>query len=551
MALHPESRRARRRKLRRLRRLFAVAVAVLLIGYAIPRPASFDVATGPEAERRVRSYPMHRAPHEVRIVDHARDALMTRLAMIAGAERTIDLATFIWRDDRSGEAVFAALLDAARRGVRVRLLGDGLYFLRDPEQMARMAHAHPNIEMVLSGVVDHEVAPFDPGALDDVLWRFDELNRRMHLKLLIVDGKEALLGGRNIGEEYFGMSDGYNFVDRDLVVRGPAVADAVRCFETTWTGPRARRVAGLWDVERAGTPPAEEPRPLAIDRAAIGDDWLRVDALAVWYDRPGARPRLRIHDPRLLADRLADLIGTAERTVRIETPYLILSDRMEDLFRALRDRREEALTVRCLTNSLAATDSWQTYIAFLRQLHLMLEELEFHVYLHRPSAWGELAAAPGRDTCLHGKTIVVDERWSATGTYNFDPRSELWNTELMAVSDDPVLAAELARRIDRRIGPDVAWVVGKRERPLGLRELEDLLAAIDERLLDHLPVDVWALTGATCYEHVAGEPVPRTHPAFHERYRDVGPYPQVSPLDRKRVLTALLEHFGEPFASLL
>ena len=323
-------------------------------------------------------------------------ALLARVHLIRAARRSIDLQTFHFERDDSGRVVLDELRAAALRGVKVRLLMDQLNGLADPDLQARLAGFHRNFELRLYNPVfdQAQVGPLEFAG--GVIFRFRDLNRRMHNKLMVVDGRVAVIGGRNIQDEYFDWKDDYNYRDRDLLVAGPATAAMRTNFEAFWNDERALPPPRLGDVARVllanHGPPPHEPTPrsprvealaaLAADGAGVFErlrpylyDVGRVD---FYGDLPakhseGARSRNDASGALLAA------LASTEHELLLQTPYLVMSRPARQLFRRLH-RRDDPPAVIVSTNSLAATDAFPVYAMSHKYKRLYLRELGFQIY---------------------------------------------------------------------------------------------------------------------------------------------------------------------------
>ncbi|HEX2120774.1 MAG TPA: phosphatidylserine/phosphatidylglycerophosphate/cardiolipin synthase family protein [Thermoanaerobaculia bacterium] len=364
-----------------------------------------------------------------RLLDDPRDAAQARVDIIQQADDEISAMYFLARDDRITLGALALLRDAKRRGVpRVRLIVDA-GFHRIPK--AVLAHLRDE------GV---EIKVYHPFTLRHPSW----LLRRMHEKVVVVDGKRYITGGRNLAEAYFGLADGENYVDRDVYVDGPSAADADRHFESLWSSKHvaklrvhvsrndkeiAAQILGevLSELERTGF--------IALN---TGRDWSegqkQVDAVRFLHDPvDGDSPRLAAH--------LAKILESAEESIVIESPYFVPSKSMRTL---LYRKLGEGVKVQVLTNSLRSTDGILPQAAYLKYRRRMLR------------AGMDVREFKGPDP-LHAKTIVVDSRIVLVGSYNIDPRSEFFNTEVMCLVEDEEIARETLRSIDTHL--DHAWTI--------------------------------------------------------------------------------------------
>ncbi|HEX5694318.1 MAG TPA: phospholipase D-like domain-containing protein, partial [Arenimonas sp.] len=315
--------------------------------------------------------------HHVTMLDRGQDALIARVHLIRAARESIDLQTFIYDADDSGLLVLEELLAAARRGVRVRLLLDQLYGLPDPGLQAALTGIHPNFELRLYNPTFDEAKTQPLEYAAGILFAFGDFNRRMHTKLLLVDGSVGVTGGRNIQDRYFDWAEGYNYRDRDILVAGPAARVMGENFDAFWTFGRTRRAEDLSDVAKrllraGGVPPhrllaadrERSPRVLAMAKTAadgeavhehlrpLGLDVGRVDFFADLPEKHGGE--LAASEDASLAMR--DLVAGVQDELVMQTPYLVLSRPARKLFRELR-KREKKPVIWVSTNSLAATDA--------------------------------------------------------------------------------------------------------------------------------------------------------------------------------------------------
>ena len=498
---------------------------------------------------------MRPGTHHIRLIDDNTDALMTRLQLIAEAEKRIDMCCYIWRDDGSGRAVFAELLAAAERGVQIRLLGDGVFFLRDAPVVKAMARAHPDLALRYYNVLDHQVASLGPGAVvDDTLFDFGAFNHRLHIKLLIVDNEAVVLGGRNVGDAYFGRSNKLNFVDRDLLIRGPAVSDTAECFEQYWQARYSADPATLRDTTDLEVAKIDWPSyRLSIDRNAIGDETFTVDQLGIVADQiPRDMTDPVPHQSSRTARALADLFLRCQQHLRVETPYLILSDHMRRVFDRLIDTDEkERPELSFWTNSLASLASWHSHVGFLQQAPSFIETYRFDIRQHRPDRLRSIAGPAPATTCMHSKTYLIDDHYAAIGSYNLDPRSGRWNAEILAICVDQSFVEALNRQFDRRASRRHNWVLGRDASGAVSSALDSF---VDESLGNPdtgITTMLLDLQNLSCFTFEGEEAVAPSSPDFAKHYRPVGLFPEVPPTDQRRLFTMLLTPIGDWLAPIL
>jgi phosphatidylserine/phosphatidylglycerophosphate/cardiolipin synthase-like enzyme len=339
--------------------------------------------------------------HYALILDNGPDALLARINLIRSATTAIDLQTYIYDEDDAGRLVLDELIAAARRGVRVRLLLDQLAALKHIETLAALSGAHANFEVRLYNPVLKRARITYPQYLLAAACCWRRLNQRMHTKLLLVDGAVGITGGRNYQDDYYDWDDEYNFRDRDLLVAGPAARVMDEDFVRFWDDRRSVPVERLKDVGtyliRSGVPklPAtafERPARAEAMRRDAGDaelvrDRLVARALSVGQVRYIAdspeKHRGNGVDGAQSSASLRGLIESAQREVLLQTPYLVLSDAAQNLFRELRKRPSPPRVI-VSTNSLAATDAFIAYALSYKYKRRYLREFGFDIYEYKP-----------------------------------------------------------------------------------------------------------------------------------------------------------------------
>ena len=404
------------------------------------------------------------------LLDGSREGLQWRLALIDSATTSLDIQTYLWYPDHSGRLVLERAVHAANRGVKVRLIVDDL-LLHGLDQMVVNLQAQPNIEFrIFNPWEDRESLLNRAG---EMLARMERLNTRMHDKLLIADGRAAVIGGRNIGVHYFGISTTYNFHDTDLLGIGHIGLEANAMFDHFWNSE--------WVLP--GNSLKTEPDP---KKASIA--WTRLQAqseiapeLASFSRKPqnwqGALdamvPELRIGRSKLVYDEtdqdqiqqnvlssMFNFFSLAEQELLIMNAYIIPSQPAIDFMQSLTDR---GVDIKMLTNSLASHDvpavnsHYEPWRDDFINAGVELFELRAD-----PPIKPALVDVPPTDsgfTGLHSKTAVVDRRYVFVGSMNLDPRSARINTEMGAFVDSPELAEDLAAVIEGNMRGENAWHV--------------------------------------------------------------------------------------------
>lgn len=403
-------------------------------------------------------------------------ALQARLALANAAQRTLDMQYYIATEDDTGNLVLNAALRAADRGVRVRFLVDDLNFKDLGDVMATL-NAHPNIEIrVFNPFATASQGPV--ARVTDAMTHLDSLTRRMHNKALIVDNQVAVVGGRNLGDEYFDASPNLVFRDLDLVVAGPLVSQVSASFDEFWNSEESYPLRALnthhvdqADVERVrGNLNSHWQKEFAdirdkpLYQAPFPDLLTRETAGLVW-----ARGELQVDTPAKIdpdnpdyesppAHRLRELIHSAQTSVDVISPYFVPHDEGID---AVRQLTERGVRFRILTNSLAATDAIAVHAGYspyrVPLLKLGVELYEFkplETSLHVGGMTGSRSRAS-----LHAKAYVIDRKIAVVGSMNLDRRSVGLNTELTVVVHSPVIAEQVEKMFERGISPDASYHV--------------------------------------------------------------------------------------------
>lgn len=421
------------------------------------------------------------AESSVRLVERNDLAFAYRAATATAAERTLDLQYYIWKDDLTGRLLAAEVLRAAERGVRVRVLVDDLD-ARAKHDVMRIADEHPNVEVRIFN-------PFYSRYGSVVMYtefalRGSRLFRRMHNKAWIADNRVAIIGGRNVGDEYFGAAPQSNFADLDVLLTGPVVADVSRAFDDYWNSSHAVPVSRFDGRE----PQPGELQALVHYAQDYGAQARQTPYLAALLDPvhrdsliAAAPPPLKVRDIRLLVDDpekvgrnssgspvevsrvlagLSRTIGEATQELLLISPYLVPGEQgSRDLVADV----ARGLHVEVLTNSLAATDVAAVHSGYARYRRALLRG-GVELYEMKPQAPdGEaehrISAIGSSNATLHTKAMVVDRRWAFVGSMNIDPRSAILNTEMGVLVDSPELAEELRQQFELNASPDLSYRV--------------------------------------------------------------------------------------------
>ena len=458
--------------------------STLPLGAYAPRPESVALANpeqtklGKRIEPRVREHP---GMSGFRLIPNGVGCFHARMEMAALAEKTLDVQYFAIQSDDTGRLFIEGLVDAADRGVRVRiLLDDSNAVGRDAEIGALTAH--PNIELRVFNPFSYR-GPLEFMRAAEFALNERRLNYRMHNKLFVVDNELALTGGRNIGDAYFAASETREFGDYDLLIGGPMVRQLSGSFDAFWNSPLAIPLQNLvvfkptkerLDAYRESlrvhhakmegsdyTRPVSDGGPVANilsgRRALI---WARAEAI---YDSP---EKAKVESGEQAGKQLRERVERAAEAVRSElllaSPYLVPGD---DGMRLLTGLRARNVRVRVLTNSLQSTDAPITFAAYGRY-RVPLLEAGIELYEVRPQlgapnvpGGGSLKSSSSTPFALHAKVFVFDRRQVFIGSMNFDERSDKLNTELGVLIDSPELSKEIVERFEAVAQPVNSYVL--------------------------------------------------------------------------------------------
>ncbi len=443
---------------------------------ALARPETTRLGKQLEAQTRA-----HPGVAGFRLIPQGVDGFLLRAELASAAERTLDLQYFIIQNDDTGKMLMDGVLRAAERGVRVRmLLDDSDDVARDRQVLALAAHA--NIEIRVFN-------PFFSRGLFDFMRSVEftvassRLNYRMHNKLFVADNTAAILGGRNIGDEYFQASKETEFGDFDVLTVGPLVGQLSKSFDSYWNSDLAIPIEALslgkpsraaLDEYRAAL--AENLTKMAgtpyVSRLVAGDPltpiltggsglvWAKGEVL---YDSPEkAKVQSGEQPGRLLRQRLGEAIGGVKTELLVVSPYLVPGDGGMKL---LANLRNHGVRVRILTNSLASTDMPIVHSGYQKYREPLLKD-GIELYEVRPvlgkadgtGSGGSLRNPSGGQFALHAKVFVLDRRSVFIGSMNFDRRSLRLNTELGVLIESPELARQVIARFNAIAQPANSYV---------------------------------------------------------------------------------------------
>jgi len=418
----------------------------------------------------------HKDVSGFRLLTRSTNALMSRIALIDQATRSIDLQYYIFANDQTGRLIAQRLLAAADRGVRVRLLVDDIS-LDDKDHLLDALDAHPQIEVRYFNPFTTR-DPSLPSKIAQFVVDGQRLNRRMHNKSFVVDNIAAIVGGRNIGDSYFDAAEDTNFRDLDLVAIGPVVAQASRTFDAYWNSDAAYPVMAFKE-RHANNADLVRMRAILADhaRAFAQSDYAQevlqelpngatADRRGAWFwggaelvaDEPEKVEAKNEKSSFRLGRKVRTIMDAARQQILLISPYFVPGEQGTAYLTGL---AKNGVDVEALTNSLAATDEPAAFAGYAHYRPALLEG-GLKLFELRPvidSTQNATAFGTSAGIALHAKAIVVDKHFSFVGSMNLDERSRLLNTEMGVIVDCVPLAQALAEFFASATAPTSAFQV--------------------------------------------------------------------------------------------
>jgi len=385
------------------------------------------------------------------------DALGARLRLIRAAEKTIDVQYFLMKTDAAGFVFSAALLAAADRGVRVRFLLDDIFTSVENEDLA-IIDGHPNIELRLYNPISRRGV-----SMFNYLGHFKSANRRMHNKSFIADNQVAIVGGRNIADEYYELNTAGEFRDFDMLIIGRVAADVSKEFDSFWNHSRsvpAEAVIGKFsDQEVAKFRDDIRRRFLEESRKAYEDavnsnlmlsfenketPLYSADAV-VLTDDPNKLVSEVSQENMILVRELADIVEAAATEVIVMSPYFVPGDDGVDFWRSV---VAKGVRVVIITNSLAANNHTSVHSGYSKYRKDIIRA-GVELYEARANAVSDPGegATKAKSMTMHTKAMMFDRERLFVGSLNLDPRSREINSEMGMVVTSAEMSGNLANRL--------------------------------------------------------------------------------------------------------
>ena len=410
----------------------------------------------------------------VYLLSDSREAFRARYALAARAEHTIDLQYYLWKSDTTGRLLLNRVMEEADRGVRVRILIDDIYHTGRDELYADVA-AHPNVEIRIFNPIGNRGFMRNFGFVMGA----KRYNHRMHNKIFLIDGAAAILGGRNIGDDYFAIDPKLNFDDMDALVVGGAAKEAGKAFDLFWNSEAAVPIDSFikyqasdedhWKM-RTGLLSTlqdsidEVPYQIPVDHEEVMAGLKEVRSQLVWTEAEvvvDVPERYVEKGESAIFELLQEINPSIDDELYLQSAYLLPEPETIEAFAGLVDRGVE---VHIMTNSLMSNNHLSVHGHYAKSRKPMLKSgvnlYELRVdgammdyYRNRES---RLASS---NSGLHTKAFVIDRKISIIGSYNMDPRSRVWNSEIALVVYDPIIGAQLRAIMAEEMGPTNAYKV--------------------------------------------------------------------------------------------
>ncbi|MPQ65331.1 MULTISPECIES: phospholipase D family protein [unclassified Pseudomonas] len=463
-------------------------IALLLSGCAtldIPRLPSQALAASESSFGR--SIQEQAAPWQgrsgFRLLPNGSEAFRARAELIRNAQVSLDLQYYIVHDGLSTRMLVDELLEAADRGVRVRILlddttSDGL------DSVIGTLAAHPNIQIRLFNPLNLGRSTGATRTLGR-LFNLSQQHRRMHNKLWLADNSAAIVGGRNLGDEYFGAQPDLNFTDIDLLGFGPVAEQLGHSFDQYWNSALSAPIGDFLSNPPSAVELAKARQQLkdslgsyrqhntalylklrAYKSEPRMDIWRR-ELIWAWsealWDAPSKVLARDEPDPRLLlATQLAPELKNVHTELMMISAYFVPG---QPGLVYLAGRADAGVSVSLLTNSLEATDVPAVHGGYAPYRKALLEHgVKLFELRRQPGERGgsgphlfHSASYKGSDSSLHSKAMIFDRQKSFIGSFNFDPRSVLWNTEVGVLVDSPELAEHVRALALRGMAPALSY----------------------------------------------------------------------------------------------
>ena len=402
----------------------------------------------------------HPGQSGVSLIRNGMEAFLARAVLLKQARHSIDLQYYIWKDDVTGKLLYSLLIEAAERGVKIRLLLDDLG-ARTPDRYLAALSAHENIEVRLFNPFSYR-----SNRLFNFIIDFNRLNRRMHNKLFIFDQQVAIVGGRNIGDAYFQASSSLEFNDFDVFIIGNVISQATDAFDHFWLDDSVYDASSIIQSSASSLTALKAELDAfsqgqnnsvyiqSLKKTRLLEELLAEDLKWHWspvnliYDKPGSEDN-KPGKTNSIVPALNNALADTKNELLIVSPYFVPGKKLVEKFAEM---IKTGVKVTILTNSLASTDVTAVHAGYKKYRKKMLRS-GVQLYELMPES-GQIRAKkhffknqPSARSSLHAKSYIFDREKIFIGSFNLDPRSANLNTENGVMIENQQLADAISNKI--------------------------------------------------------------------------------------------------------
>lgn len=433
-----------------------------------PKTPSYAIQA-PESTTMGKIFQPHLEAHPKKnaflLLESGLDAFAARMILAQRAEKSLDVQYYIFHGDDTGRLFINELLTAADRGVRVRLLVDDLKSF-GYEEAALDLSAHPNFEIRFFNPFRYR------GAMAkwlNYLFEQKRMDHRMHNKVFIADNLVGVVGGRNIGDEYFEAQEELSFNDLDIIFAGPETQKASQSFDDYWNSPLAAPAEALFGEGKKGNLGRIRTKLMAHQKKMKDSIYLQhLKESSLWKKLSGENPQVLwapgvfVADPpdkalmskeefqkHRLAYQVSPVVEAGQAEFLVLSPYFVPRQAGVEFIKQLRDK---GMKVRILTNSLISNDVGIVHSGYVKYRKPLLK-MGVKLFELKPTEQsrqyhGIRKLTESSPSSLHAKTFVVDRERLFVGSMNLDPRAVVQNTESGILVQSPELAGQIASQIE-------------------------------------------------------------------------------------------------------
>jgi len=510
---------------------------------------------------------IHNNKDHVTLLESGEDSLLIRLHLIKAAQTSINIQTFIWVNDESGHLVLAELLEAAKRGVKVNIIIDQLFSMGNTWLLAELATLHENLNIRMFNPLFNEAHTSAFDFFSAITCCLYNLNRRMHNKLFLVDGKYGINGGRNYSDRYFDWDATFNYRDRDALAVGTVAKQMQNSFDEFWDAKWIIPLENLDDVAyrilnnqelSSAWVIANKPKSTRLNldsfdyniiKTKFIDTAIVVDEVEYFSDSPDklfSKNKESKNKYKQMSLKIKELILSAEKSLLLQTPYLVLSKKAYKALKSLHKKKPDVGII-VSTNSLSSTDAYYVYAISFKHKKKYLKKLDLQIYEYKQNPTYKIAMfgkqAENKKTRfgMHAKSIVIDNYTSLIGSHNFDHRSDILNTESGLIIKSKKLASQLTQYINTDMHANNSWRIAPNKKIPILSFFSGMIATVSRSL----PVlDIWPFRYSSSFQlRVGKEAVGTNHPDFYKNYINLGSFPDVK-LSSKQIQTIIISAFA-------